>query len=238
MPGFGRLADWLQAVSRRFDGMLQPVVGTQLLIVFGAPVSQEDHARRAILSALDLHQQAESDGDMTLGIALHTGWLEVTSDAAHPGAQLALIGETTAVAMALQENADSGMLICSDETAELIRHQVQLSALTPLVIVGHPDPLPIYSVIAHQPHRSRHRPRELKRQSPLLGRGPALLTLRTLFEQTVLGHGQVVGIVGEPGMGKSRLVETFQRWVTSPCPLLCERPMSILQRLHTLPAHH
>ncbi len=154
----------------RYGGTVQPMVGTQVMTVFGAPISQEDHARRAMVAALDLRRQANRKGDLGIRVGLHTGLLEVRSHGLYPTPMPTLIGETASVALALQEHAESDMILCSHETARLLRRFVRLTAIAPLRIAGWATSLPAYHAIAYRSRRANRYDPGLRRRTPLLGR--------------------------------------------------------------------
>jgi hypothetical protein len=108
-------------------------------------------------------------------------------------------------------HAEPGMLLCSEATARLIRAEVRLEAHQPVPVPGQPTPLLAYHVIGVYPRDVAVVRRIGRAESPFVWRTQALVTLHTLLAQVEAGHGQAVGIVGEPGIGKSRLLAEFYR---------------------------
>ena len=115
------------------------------------------------------------------------------------------------LATALEERAEPGTILCSAATARLIQDAARLEAMGPVQVPGQPAGAEVYQVLGRRFRRSpgeRHRGRVL---SPFVGRDRELATLHALLAQVEEGRGQVVGVVGEAGLGKSRLVYEFTR---------------------------
>lgn len=130
-----------------------------------------------------------------------------TEDAAAPSA--AVVGDTAVVAAALQEYAAPGTILCSEATARLVQRVVRLVPVPPLAGAAM---LPrAYQVLRLRLQRSPIVPRGGRRLSPFVGREREPAMLHAMLAQAAAGRGQAVGIVGEPGMGKSRLVTEFRR---------------------------
>jgi hypothetical protein len=126
----------------------------------------------------------------------------------------AVIGDTAVVAAALQEMADAECILCSDTTARLVQGAVLLEASQLVQGAGQSTAVMVYKVLGIGPRRSpmlQHGERALSR---FVGREREMATLQALLAQVEDGRGQVVGIAGEPGIGKSRLVYEFRRSLT------------------------
>jgi predicted ATPase/class 3 adenylate cyclase len=201
-----------------YGGALQTPMGDRALVVFGAPAAQEDHALRAGLAALALLQRMDewqraagisADAGLAVRIGLHTGRVVVGGLGEAPELLTALVGDVTARATALQEHAAPGTVLCSAATASLIHGQVHC---TPIEAVAFPDQTTAehaYTLHRGNPlHTTRTQPvgRVL---SPFVGREHEMASLHALFARAEAGQGQVVGVVGEAGIGKSRLVAEF-----------------------------
>jgi class 3 adenylate cyclase/DNA-binding winged helix-turn-helix (wHTH) protein/predicted ATPase len=209
-------------VVRQYGGRLHPVMGERLLVLFGVPVSQEDDARRAVRVALELRRRL-SARPARFGTApvpppvwrmgLHTGLVVVGGMRNGDDAETAatIVGDVVAVATALEERATPGTILCSDATARLLQGTVRLEARGPLQVPEQPGPIETYAVLGRRVRRSPVAPPRGRVLSPFVGREREMATLHALLAQVEAGHGQVVGVVGEPGLGKSRLVYEFRR---------------------------
>jgi class 3 adenylate cyclase/tetratricopeptide (TPR) repeat protein len=210
-----------QDVVGQYGGRLHPVMGERLMAMFGVPVAHEDDARRAVHVALELRQRLAAWQER-LGTApvtppvwrmgLHTGLVVVgMRNGDDVGTVATIVGDVISVATALEERAAPGAILCSDTTARLVQGTVRLKAWGSLQVPGQPVPIETYTVLDSSFRRSsmeQHRGRVL---SPFVGREREMATLHALLAQVEEGHGQVVGVVGEPGLGKSRLVYEFRR---------------------------
>jgi hypothetical protein len=194
------------------------VLGDHVLAVFGAPVPQEDHAQRAVLAALELQRRVQEasigcraqEGDaLGLRVGLYTGKVAVGGIGDAPAGLAWVVGETVMRALALQAQAAPGTILCSAATAHLGQGMVRVAAVAPVLVAGEPTPVAAYTVLG--PHRWRRpfRARERRVWTPFVGRRRELVTLRALLAQMEEGRGQVVGVIGEPGVGKSRLCYEF-----------------------------
>jgi predicted ATPase len=118
----------------------------------------------------------------------------------------AVVGDLTVAVEALQERAAPGMLLCSEATARLVRRDVRLEEVAPVPVPGQPTPVRTYQVLGLRAPDVSGAQVELRARSPFVGRAHELATLHAVLAQVVGGRGQAVGIVGEPGIGKSRLL--------------------------------
>ena len=122
-----------------------------------------------------------------------------------------MVGNVVSVAMGLQEQAAPGQILCSDATARLVQRTVRLEAVAPVQVSGQPTPVTPYAILSNRGRRALGWDHWGRLLSPFVGREREMATLQALLAQVEAGHGQVVGVVGEPGLGKSRLVYEFRR---------------------------
>jgi DNA-binding winged helix-turn-helix (wHTH) protein/class 3 adenylate cyclase/tetratricopeptide (TPR) repeat protein len=213
------LAVLAEAAVQRYGGTLQPVVGDHLLALFGAPRAQEDHARCAVLAALDLQQhlcQSSTPGLPALGaghtvrMGVHSGLAVVgeLGPAAH--GQVTAVGAPTQVALRLQQQAAPGALLVSAATYRLVQGEVAGVPGGSLVLEGSP-PQPVYTIQALRQRRAGVPQGPPRDASPFVGRQRELALLHDRLEAVRAGEGQVVSLVGLPGIGKTRLLTEFRR---------------------------
>jgi DNA-binding winged helix-turn-helix (wHTH) protein/class 3 adenylate cyclase len=223
-----RLYAVAQRVVERYGGTIQPVLGNHVLALFGTPVAQEDHAQRAVLAAFELQRRArETDPErgiqpaeeLALRVGMYTGQVAVGPIAEDPAGAISLIGTAVSGALALQAQAAPGMILCSAATAHLVQGIVRIAAVAPVPIPGEPAPVAAYTVLRAYQRRAPLNQRDRRAWSPFVGRRRELMTLRSLLTQVEESRGQVVGMIGESGVGKSRLCYEFirgslsHRWV-------------------------
>src|SRR5262249_17797962 len=123
-----------------------------------------------------------------------------------PARLTALVGDVTAQAVALQEHAAPGTILCSAATARLLQGRLPGTAVGPVLLQGQASPAPAYTLHRGNPHRIPSGLPLGRVLSPFVGRERVMATLLALLARAEAGRGQVVGVVGEAGMGKSRLV--------------------------------
>jgi DNA-binding winged helix-turn-helix (wHTH) protein/class 3 adenylate cyclase/tetratricopeptide (TPR) repeat protein len=204
----------------RYDGLLQHVTDDGFLAVFGAPVAQEDHAYRGVLTALALQRwldtalrprQGPAGGaPLALRLALHTG-LVVVGPLGDDARRTAVVGRTTTLAGALARQAAPGTIVASEAMLRLVRAEVEAVPLPPCRLEGLSLPIPCYEVRGRRPRPLRRAALAERPRSPFVGRDAELALLQARLARVEQGQGVVVGIVGDPGLGKSRLLAEFQQ---------------------------
>ena len=213
------LHEFAHDVVRPYGGRLHSAIGDRLLILFGVPTAHEDDARRAVRVALELRRRLQvhqellgtvSSASLALRIGLHTG-LMVVGGRQDDAEFSPVVGDVVSVAMVLQEQAAPGQILCSDATARLVQRTVRLAAVEPVALPGQPTPVTTYAVLTHRGRRTPGWERWGRVLSPFVGREREFATLHALLAQVETGRGQVVGVVGEPGIGKSRLLYEFHQ---------------------------
>jgi predicted ATPase/class 3 adenylate cyclase len=217
----------LQTVVEVIQGVLEPYAGSLILTthegftaVFGAPVAQEDHARRAVLAALELRQRLHeapalraplAGGALPLGLGLHSGLVVVGSLRQDSQGLATAVGAPLHLAMRLAQQAAPGMILLSAATYALVHAEVRAVPAGTLTLEGQHTPVSVYVVhglLQRQAGVAGGGPRGL---SPLVGRARELALLQDHLVLAMAGQGQVIGVVGEPGMGKTRLLAEFCR---------------------------
>jgi serine/threonine protein kinase/predicted ATPase len=202
-----------QAV-RHFDGTVVQCNEQGLLACFGYPVAHEDAARRAAEAGLRLLRDVKAlggqprhapDPEAKPWVGLHTGpaIVEVKDDA------VSLVGDVRNVAVRLKDVAVPGQVVCTEATRRLFRRQFRCAALGERTIKGLARPVMLFRVERAAAAGSLFdlAPAEL---SPLTGRDHEISLLEDRWDQAREGMGQVVLLVGEPGLGKSRLVHALK----------------------------
>jgi class 3 adenylate cyclase/tetratricopeptide (TPR) repeat protein len=207
----------------RYEGTINQFLGDGFMALFGAPIAHEDHARRAVLAALGIRRALEErpvaldSGEevaLVLRMGLHTGFVVVGAIGDNLRMDYTAVGDTTHLAARLQQMAAPGTILVSNATARLVEGYARLEDRGPMEIRGKSRPVVVHAVMGAGSRRSRLD--EARRVlSRFVGRERELAAVADLLAQVEQGHGQVVGIVGEPGVGKSRLILEFQRTLTS-----------------------
>jgi DNA-binding winged helix-turn-helix (wHTH) protein/tetratricopeptide (TPR) repeat protein len=225
---------------QEFGGVVLQRSPSLLLVVFGTPQTLEQLPQRAVQAALALRQRgvAATDGGPCPEMRLvgHWGPLLVDVQAPDPTAQLQALGETLAWPVRLSGQASPGEILVSLELGALVEGWYELEAREIPLAGRPPRPARVYTVVRPKPQWAGL---ELHRQRPLsrfVGRDRELATLQTLMALVEEGRGQVVGLMGEPGMGKSRLCyEGITRHLSSRWTYLETRAVAYGQAIPYLP---
>jgi class 3 adenylate cyclase/tetratricopeptide (TPR) repeat protein len=195
----------------RYEGTINQFLGDGFMALFGAPLAHEDHARRAVLAALDLERAVREHAlGVTLRMGVHTGFVVVGAIGDNLRMDYTAVGDTTHLAARLQQTAEPGTIRISDATERLVRGYVEVEALGEAPVRGRSAPVAAYRVTGRGTRRSALDVGQ-ERLSEFVGRGRELGVLRDLLDDVVAGRGQAVGVVGEPGVGKSRLLLELRR---------------------------
>jgi len=209
--------------SKRFGGHVAQYLGDGVLIYFGYPQADEDAAARAIRGGLEIQRILRARPGMEhieARIGIHTGLVVVDPTAAGDAA-LAL-GPTTNLAARIEGAAEPGTVVVSDATMKLCRGSFVARSLGDHELKGIQNPVRLYRVEDMIGARSGL---EVVSSTPMVGRSLEIDLLRTRWEESLEGRGQVVLVAGEAGMGKSRLVqglhdelaETPHNWFAMQC---------------------
>jgi class 3 adenylate cyclase/tetratricopeptide (TPR) repeat protein len=219
---WGLVLDRFLATAARavhaFEGTVNQFTGDGLLAVFGAPLAHEDHARRACLAVLELQREvaglaaelAQSDGvEFAVRCGLNSGEVIVGAIGDDVHMDFVPIGNTTAVGKRIESLAPPGSAALSGSTAALVEGEFELRELGEFELkgAGHQRVLELVGPGAAQTRLQAIA--GLRGLSPFVGRDAENAALESALEQTLTGNGRAVGIVGEPGVGKSRLVHEF-----------------------------
>src|SRR5688572_24995691 len=199
----------------RFEGTVNQVLGDGIMALFGAPVAHEDHAQRACYAALRMQETVKEYAQelrRTQGLPLHirvglnSGEVVVRSIGSDLRMDYTAVGQTTHLAARMEQMAMPGSVLLAPDTLQLAEGYVQVKALGPMTVKGLSEPVEVYELLAAGTARSRLQAAVARGLTKFVGRDAELETLRRTLEQAASGHGQLVALVGEPGVGKSRLV--------------------------------
>jgi class 3 adenylate cyclase/predicted ATPase len=207
-------------VVRRFSGHVVQSTGDGIFALFGAPIAHEDHPQRALYAALELQEKIRRYSDslresgrlpIFVRVGVNTGEVVVrsvrTDDAR---VEYTPIGHPTSLAARLQSLATPGAVVVGDQTRKLCEGFFQFRELTPRKIKGVSQPVIAYEVVELGPLRTRLEAAARRGLAKFVGREPELNEMKRAVEQARSGHGQIVGVVGDAGVGKSRLFHQFK----------------------------
>jgi class 3 adenylate cyclase len=204
------LVDRAAVVVKRYGGTVDKFTGDGIMALFGAPVALEDHALRACRAALEIHsgisdlaqEVSRRDGvELQLRIGLNSGQV-IAGEIGSGATGYTAIGEQVGMAQRMESVAPPGEVMLSASTARLVDGAASLGEPELVQIKGADVPVPVRRLLGMgDGHRAARRA-----ESNLVGRQGEMSSVECLLERAIDGHGAVVGVVGSPGIGKSRLV--------------------------------
>ena len=207
----------MEAVHR-YEGTVNQVLGDGIMALFGAPVAHEDHAVRACYAALAMQaamrrhteEVRQSHGlEMQIRVGLNSGEVVVRAIGNDLHMDYSAVGQTTHLAARMEQLATPGSIRLTAATLRLAEGLVQVNALGRFPVKGLADPVEVFDLVGASAIRRRLQASAVRGLTRFVGRQQELAGLQQALERAGAGHGQVAAIVGEPGVGKSRLVYEF-----------------------------
>lgn len=204
----------------RYDGTVNQFLGDGLMALFGAPVSLEDHAVRGVQAALAIIETiggysrelaTERGVELRLRLGLNTGLVVVGRIGDDLRMDYTAIGDTTNLAARLVRHAAPGTILISPTTQRLVEGYFSTERMDPIEVKGRREAVGVWTVRGRGRGRTRFDVVVERGLTPLVARRGELELLHECLASSRAGHGQVFGIVGEPGAGKSRLLHEFRR---------------------------
>jgi class 3 adenylate cyclase/tetratricopeptide (TPR) repeat protein len=205
------------AEVHRYGGMAPQFTGDGFMALFGAPLTQEDHVQRALLAALAIERALGGAGDadeankldLPVRMGIHSGTVVFGPVGDKLPMDYTAIGDTANVAARIQQAAEPATILLSEATYHLAQSYARVEPVGPLMLKGKADPVTAYRLLEVSQMRAALRASTAARSTAFVNRDGDLAVLRNYLGQVENGHGQAVGIVGEPGIGKSRLLAEF-----------------------------
>ena len=207
----------MEAVHR-YEGTVNQVMGDGIMALFGAPLAHEDHAVRACYAALRLQESLKRYADdmrrahgveVQIRVGLNSGEVVVRSVGSDLRMDYTAVGQTTHLAARMEQLAPPGTVRLTGETVRLAEGYVEVRSLGPIPVKGLPAPIDLFELTGAGTARTRLQAAVLRGLTRFVGRDAEVEHLRRVLGQAGAGHGQAVAVVGEAGVGKSRLVYEF-----------------------------
>jgi len=209
----------IEAVHR-YEGTVNQVMGDGIMALFGAPLAHEDHAVRACYAALSMQEAVAAHAEAlarTHGLSvqirqgLNSGEVVVRGVDSDLRMDYSAVGHTTQLAARMEQLAAPGTILIGPSTRDLVEGYVELEARGPAAVAGLAEPVAVYALTGARPRRSRLRAAADRGLARFVGREAQIAELRAALGLALSGHGQLVAVVGDPGVGKSRLVHELIR---------------------------
>src|SRR5216683_245292 len=199
----------------RFEGTVNQVLGDGIMALFGAPIAHEDHALRACYAALAMQTamrvytedvRRTRRLELRMRVGLNSGEVVVRAIGNDLHMDYSAVGETTHLAARMEQLATPGSSRLTAATLRLVEGLVRVTALGPVPVKGLVEPVEVFELVGASSLRRRLQAAAARGLTPFVGRQPELDALHQALARAQTGHGQVVALVGEAGVGKSRLV--------------------------------
>jgi len=210
----------------RYEGYVAQALGDGIFALFGAPIAHEDHPQRALYAALRMQEEMRRHADalreqgrapLLMRVGVNTGEVVVRSirkDGLHT--DYVPVGHSTNLAARMEQLAAPGSILVTEQTHKLTAGYFEFKPLGKTQVKGVEEPLNIYEVLGAGPLRTRLQVAVRRGLTRFVGRHSEMDQLQRALDQAQAGHGQIVGVMGEPGLGKSRL---FHEFVGATAPL-------------------
>jgi class 3 adenylate cyclase/tetratricopeptide (TPR) repeat protein len=210
-PALQRMMD----AVHRFEGTVNQVLGDGIMALFGAPIAHEDHALRACYGALAMQAAMQPYTEevrrargleLRMRVGLNSGEVVVRAIGNDLHMDYSAVGETTVLAARMEQMATPGSIRLTPSTLGLVEGLVRVNALGPVPVKGLVEPVEVFELLGVSSLRRRLQAAAARGLTPFVGRQQELEALHQALAQAQTGHGQVVALVGDAGVGKSRLV--------------------------------
>jgi class 3 adenylate cyclase/tetratricopeptide (TPR) repeat protein len=203
---------------RRYGGTAPQFTGDGFMALFGAPVTQEDHVRRALLAAIAIQRALSGQRDtadiptrdLPVRMGIHTGPVVFGPVSGSLRMDATAIGDTANVAARLEEAAEPGTILLSETTRRLAQGFARVESVGPLTLKGKDKAVAAYRLLRVSHRRSGLRETLAAHTTTFVDRQSERAILHNFLRLVENGRSQAVGIVGEPGIGKSRLLAEFR----------------------------
>jgi hypothetical protein len=193
-------------------------MGDGIMALFGAPLAHEDHAVRACYAALRMQENVKKYAEearrshaavVKIRVGLNSGEVVVRAIGNDLHMDYTAVGQTTHLAARMEQIADPGAIVITPDTLALAEGYVEVKSLGPVPVKGLADAVDVYELTGAGPARTRLQASARRGLTRFVGRDAEMDRLREAHEKAQRARGQVVALVGEPGVGKSRLVWEF-----------------------------
>ncbi len=209
----------MEAVHR-YEGTVNQVMGDGIMALFGAPVAHEDHAVRACYAALRMQDAVKRYAEgvrraegipIQIRVGLNSGEVVVRAIGSDLHMDYTAVGQTTHLAARMEQAALPGSIVITPDTQRLAEGFVEVASLGAMSVKGLAEPLEVYELTRAGAAPTRFQAATARGLTRLVGRTTEVEQLGQALARAEAGHGQVVALVGEAGVGKSRLLHEFSR---------------------------
>ena len=208
----------MMGAVHRYEGTVNQVMGDGIMALFGAPLAHEDHAVRACYAALSMQDTVRRYAEevrrrhgipLHIRVGLNSGEVVVRSIGSDLHMDYTAVGQTTHLAARMEQLAAPGSVLITGDVLRLAEGYAEVKPLGPIPVKGLAEPVEVFEVTGAGAARTRFQATSVRGLSRFVGRDAEMAQLRQTLEAAAGGRGRVVALVGEAGVGKSRLFWEF-----------------------------
>jgi class 3 adenylate cyclase/tetratricopeptide (TPR) repeat protein len=208
----------MMAAVHRYEGTVNQVMGDGIMALFGAPIAHEDHAVRACYSALAIQEairryteelRCAHGVEVQIRVGLNSGEVVVRAIRSDLHMDYTAVGQTTHLAARMEQLASPGSILMTGETLRQVIGYMAVRSLGLVSVKGLRHPVEAFELQGAGPARTRMQALTMRGRTCFVGRETECALLHQALTQAQNGRGQVVAVIGEPGVGKSRLIHEF-----------------------------
>jgi class 3 adenylate cyclase/tetratricopeptide (TPR) repeat protein len=215
----GRIIDGIKAIVGTYEGFIEKFAGDGVLILFGVPRSHEDDPLRAIRAAKEVHgfvEQLSPQYEKKIGrsLSMHSGintGLVVSGEIDPQKGTHSVTGDTINVASRLSDLAEAGDILVGAETYKASKGQFTFETLEPTKVKGKSEAISLYKLLSDRNLLSKHSGSHRRISSEMVGRDLEMDRLELQVMKAINGEGSVINVIGEAGIGKSRLMAELKK---------------------------
>ncbi|MEA2509064.1 MAG: hypothetical protein QOG21_1146, partial [Actinomycetota bacterium] len=222
----------LSGVIARHEGYVEKFAGDALLALFGAPVSHEDDAQRALAAALEMHEvllhvreTVPYEQNLSLHVGVNSGHAIARVFGTEARMDYSVLGDSIILAQRLESAAPIGETYVGDVTYRLTKNRFEFEWVGELTLKGKAEPVPAWRLVGELTDSPADSDIPAQDRPPLVGRERELQAARGSLDELLQGQGGLLLMIGEPGVGKSRLKQQFAleaaergaRWMEGRC---------------------
>ncbi len=207
----------LVPIVEKYEGTVDKFIGDEIMALFGAPVAHENDPERALRAALEMVDvlaafNVEHDLNLGLHFGINTGLVIAGGIGTGERQEYSVMGDAVNLASRLEDASERGEILVGSDTYRLTAPLFTFETLEPIRVKGKAEPVQVYRLVGLKAQPGRVRGLETRGiSSPLVGRDAEFAAVKGCIEQLLNGHGGILSIIGEAGVGKSRLVAEILR---------------------------
>ncbi|MCI0397167.1 MAG: AAA family ATPase [Chloroflexi bacterium] len=212
--------DHLVPIVEKYEGVVDKFIGDEIMALFGAPTAHEDDPMRAMRTALEMMDaltdfNEKYDTNLGMHAGINTGLVVAGGIGSQGRREYSVMGDTVNLAARLESASERGEILVGPDTYRMAAPLFEFEKLEPIQVKGKSEPIQIYKLLGHkaQPDRVRGL---AGLESAMVGRDAELAILMKLSEAVQAGLGRAALVIGEPGLGKSRLIAEWRKVTSGP----------------------